>query len=71
MDPSTPKKIEISDGTPVSEINVDNSINWDLKNDRGIAIAGGVYLIHIEAPGICQKTIKWFGVVRPADTSNF
>jgi hypothetical protein len=71
IDPATNKKIDISQGAPVNEINLDNSIEWDLKNDKGIPIAGGVYLIHINAPGICEKTIKWFGAVRPADTSNF
>jgi hypothetical protein len=71
VDPATNKRIEISDGVPVSQINVDNSLEWDLKNDKGITISSGTYLFHIEAPGIGQKTLKWFGAVRPADTSNF
>jgi len=71
VDPATNKRVEISDGGPVSDINIDNSIEWDLKNDKAIPIAAGIYLIHINAPGICEKTIKWFGAVRPADTSNF
>ncbi len=71
VDPSTNRRIEITDGNPVSDVNLDNSIDWDLKNDKGIAISSGIYLFHVEAPGIGEKTLKWFGAVRPADTSNF
>ena len=71
VDPSTNKKIEISDGAPVSDVNLDNSLDWDLKNDKGIAISSGIYLFYVDAPGIGQRTLKWFGAVRPADTSNF
>lgn len=71
VDPATNKKIEISDGAPVSDVNIDNSLDWDLKNDKGIAISSGIYLFQVEAPGIGQRTLKWFGAVRPADTSNF
>jgi hypothetical protein len=71
IDPATSRRIDISDGASGNDVNLDNSIDWDLKNDKGIPVAGGVYLIHIDAPGICEKTIKWFGAIRPADTSNF
>ncbi len=71
VDPATNKKIDISEGAPVSEVNLDNSLNWDLKNSRGITISSGIYLFQVEAPGIGQRTLKWFGAVRPADTSNF
>ena len=71
IDPATNKRIEISDGNPINEVNLENSIDWDLKNDKGIAIASGIYLFQVEAPGIGQRTLKWFGAVRPADTSNF
>jgi len=42
-------------------------VEWDLKNTSGIPIAGGVYIIHVNAPGIGEKTIKWFGTLRPVD----
>lgn len=71
IDPATNRKVEISDGETVSNVNIENSIDWDLKNDKGIIIASGVYLFHIEAPGIGQRTLKWFGAIRPADASNF
>jgi hypothetical protein len=71
VDPATNKKIETTDGTPTSEVNIESTIDWNLKNDKGIPIASGIYLFHIDAPGIGQKTLKWFGAVRPADTSNY
>lgn len=71
VDPATNKKIEISDGTPISDVNLDNTLEWDLKNEKGITISSGIYLFQVEAPGLGQRTVKWFGAVRPADTSNF
>jgi len=47
------------------------SIDWDLKNYKRIPVASGVYLIHVEVPGICEKVVKWFGVVRPPDLDEF
>ncbi len=43
------------------------SIDWDLKNFSGIPIAGGVYLIHVKADGLGERTLKWFGILRPVD----
>lgn len=45
------------------------AIEWDLKNFRGIPVSSGVYLIHIEAPGLGERVIKWFGVGRQFDAS--
>ncbi len=39
-------------------------VEWDLKNHRGIPIASGVYLVHIDAPGMGERVIKWLGVTR-------
>ncbi|MCX7697413.1 MAG: hypothetical protein N2Z72_06955, partial [Bacteroidales bacterium] len=46
-------------------------IDWDLKNEAGIPISGGLYLIHVNAPGVGERTIKWFGSLRPLDLNNF
>jgi hypothetical protein len=46
------------------------SIDWDLKNFAGIPIAGGVYLIHVKAEGLGERTIKWFGILRPVDLNS-
>ena len=45
------------------------AIEWDLKNFKGIPVASGVYLIHVEAPGLGERVIKWFGVGRAFDAS--
>jgi hypothetical protein len=47
------------------------SIDWDLKNYANIPIAGGVYLIHVQADGIGEKIVKWFGALRPTDLNSF
>ena len=61
-------------GTLVRTYNKDSpvtSIDWDLKNYAGIPISSGVYLIHIKVPGVCEKVLKWFGVIRPPDLDTF
>jgi len=47
------------------------SIDWDLKNYANIPISGGVYLIHVNADGIGEKIVKWFGSLRPTDLNSF
>ena len=56
------------------------SIDWDLKNDFGIPIASGLYMIHVRAKlwdsdanayVEKDKVIKWFGALRPIDLDNF
>lgn len=44
-------------------------VEWDLKNNRGIPIAAGVYLIHIDAGELGERVIKWFGTNRQFDPS--
>lgn len=44
---------------------------WDLKNSKGIPIGSGVYLIHVNAPGLGERVIKWFGVNRKFAPSRF
>ena len=46
-------------------------VDWDLKNEANVPIAGGVYIIHIDVPGVGQAVRKWFGVMRPVDLDNF
>ena len=47
------------------------SLDWDLKNEVNVPIAGGVYIIHVDVPGVGEKILKWFGVMRPTDLDNF
>jgi hypothetical protein len=43
------------------------SLDWDLTNFKGIPVAGGVYLIHVEVPGVGEKILKFFGGMRQVD----
>ena len=45
-------------------------LDWDLKNQYGIPIASGAYIIHVNAPGIGEKVVKFFGVQRPQDLNS-
>jgi len=61
-------------GTLIKRFKKDSPITeveWDLKNTYGISIASGVYIIHIDAPGIGEKILKWFGVMRQIDLQSF
>lgn len=42
-------------------------IDWDLNNSKGIGVAGGVYLIHVDVPGVGEKIVKFFGGMRAID----
>jgi len=46
-------------------------VQWDLKNHANIPIASGVYIIHINAPGIGERTLKFFCNMRPTDLNGF
>ncbi|MBI1227625.1 MAG: hypothetical protein GC192_20495 [Bacteroidetes bacterium] len=42
-------------------------LEWDLENFSGKPISAGVYLIRVQAPGIGERTLKWFGINRAKD----
>ncbi|NJN77341.1 MAG: hypothetical protein HC803_02635 [Saprospiraceae bacterium] len=46
------------------------SVEWDLKNSKSIPVSAGVYLIHIDVPGVGERVIKWFGVNRTFDSQD-
>ncbi len=46
-------------------------VQWDLKNQANIPIGGGVYLIYVDAPGIGNRTLKFFCAMRPTDLNAF
>ncbi|HMG14347.1 MAG TPA: hypothetical protein VK590_02800 [Saprospiraceae bacterium] len=54
---------------PYNTYQVIPDIEWDMKNDKGIPIGSGVYLIHVEVEGVGERTLKWFGVGRKFDPS--
>ncbi len=53
-------------GIPITQITP--ALEWDVKNSKGIPIASGTYLIHIQSD-LGDRTIKWYGVQRPFDPS--
>jgi hypothetical protein len=71
VDPSTLDKIDVNQGSASDRVNLENALEWDLKNEKGVPVSSGVYLFYVDAPGVCQKTVKWFGIMRPTDVSNF
>jgi len=67
-------KIYTLNGTLIREIKKDEpktSVDWDLKNTANIPVASGMYIIHVKVPGVGEKTLKWFGVMRPVDLDSF
>jgi hypothetical protein len=56
---------------PKADLNLETSIDWDLKNTAGIPVASGLYLIHVDVPNVGEKTVKFFGVLRPIDLDTF
>lgn len=68
-------KIYTLDGALIKTItkNDPNSsfIDWDIKNEKGIPIASGMYLVHVNIPNIGETVIKWFGAMRPVDLISF
>ncbi len=60
-----------STGGPISAESFDSSLDWDLTNNRNVPVASGIYIVHVNAPGIGEKTLKWFGVMRPIDLDTF
>ena len=54
---------------PVGQRQISPALEWDLKNFRGIPVSGGIYLIHVSAPGLGERTLKFFGVQRQFDPS--
>ncbi|MCS7189680.1 MAG: hypothetical protein NZ933_07750, partial [Bacteroidia bacterium] len=46
-------------------------LEWDLKNEYGVPIASGVYIIHIDAPELGEKVIKFFAIMPQVDLNNY
>ena len=47
------------------------SLDWELTNHVDVPIASGVYLIHVLVPEIGERTLKWYGVMKPTDLNGF
>jgi hypothetical protein len=61
-------------GTLIRTLSKDNSdtyMTWDLHNSANIQVASGLYVLHIDAPGIGERVIKWYGIMRPYDLQSY
>lgn len=50
------------------------SIDWDLRNQKGVTVASGIYLFNIRTyigGKPVDKLVKWFGVIRQVDLNTF
>jgi hypothetical protein len=68
-------KIFTTDGVLIKTIRKSDSkttfVDWDIKNEKGIPIASGMYLFHVQLDGIGETILKWFGAMRPLDITSF
>ena len=67
-------KIYTLNGTCIRTYNKESDSpeqQWDLKNQVGVPVASGVYLIHIDAPGIGETIVKFFAVMPKIDLNSF
>lgn len=63
------------DGTLVRRLKKDDPnrsyIDWDLRNMKGLPISSGMYLFHVNAEGIGETVVRWFGAMRPVDITTY
>ena len=67
-------KIYNLSGTLIRTLGKDNPqtfLDWDIRNEARIPVASGVYIVHVDVPGVGEKILKWFCVMRPTDLTNF
>lgn len=70
-DANTSNAANTSAGNDINKSRRIPYMDWELKNESNIAIASGLYIFHIDVPGVGEKIIKWFGVMRPLDLQNY
>ncbi len=61
--------VPLGNNRAISQTQILPDLEWDMRNSKGIPIASGVYLIHVAADGLGERTLKWFGVNRKFDPS--
>lgn len=63
------------DGTLIRTLTKDNAnqsfVDWDTRNAKGLNIASGMYLFHVDADGIGETIVRWFGAMRPTDITTY
>ncbi len=65
----------VDDAPYINDLQIERQIEtaqiWDLKNEFGVPVAGGVYIVHVAVPGVGEKTVKAFIVTRAFDSQRF
>jgi hypothetical protein len=46
-------------------------IDWDIRNSVGLPVSSGMYLMHVNCPGIGETILRWFGGTRPIDITTY
>lgn len=67
-------KIFSIDGKLVRTLTKDSqitSLDWDLKNQSGVPVASGLYLMHVEVPGVGEVVLKSMVFMRPPNLDSF
>ena len=61
-------------GKMVNQFKKDNDLtfmDWTLANKAGIPVASGVYLVHVDVPGVGERVLKSFVAMRQLDIEGF
>jgi len=45
--------------------------NWDLRNEVGVPVSSGLYIIHVNGFELGEKTVKFFAVMPEIDLNSF
>ena len=67
-------RIYTLNGTLIRTFNKNDTysfVDWNLQNQVSTPIASGMYIIDIQVPGVGEKILKWFGVIRPVDLNSY
>ena len=67
-------KIFTTSGKLIKTFKKDNSqtyLDWDMNNEAMIMASSGVYLIHVDVPGIGERVLKFFAVMRQIDIDGY
>jgi hypothetical protein len=67
-------KIFSTSGKLIKTFKKDNPqtfLDWDMNNEAMIMASSGVYLIHVDVPGIGERVLKFFAVMRQVDIDGY
>lgn len=59
--------VPVGNNRAIEQAQILPDLEWDLRNNKLIPVASGIYLIHVEAPGLGERVLKWFGIPRQYD----